>query len=64
MKNLTQITEAKEETMNRAYQIRKQREEAEKRAAQIEVETLYWLGIVACGFVSVCIIAGYIVARG
>ena len=64
MKNLTQITEVQEENMDRAFQIRKQREDAEKRAAQIEAETMYWTGIVVCGLVAVLVIAGYIVFHG
>jgi len=64
MKNLTQITETQEENLDRVFQLREFREQAEKEAAQIELEFNYWTGIVISGFVAALIIAGYIVFHG
>lgn len=64
MKNLQQITEYTEEEYGAAWKRRWLREQAEKRAVQIEAEFLYWLGLCSTGFIALIIIVGWIVFKG
>lgn len=64
MNSLTQITEKKEEKMNKALAMRYYREQEERKAAQIEAGFMYWTGIVAFGLIAAIGIAVYIIKTG